>query len=150
MKTIALAALLAATSAHAAGAAEWLHASAPMGQFEGQLRISDQNYVAYGCGIGSRVSFSMEGDQAGPVVVTIDGEPVRFGEIEHQPEYGASVLSFAVELDDKKSELYGFNYLVHSMAEGSEVALVRGEDTIASWTLAGSRDITNCAIFIGQ
>lgn len=150
MKTIALAALLATTISNAAGAAEWVHASAPMGQFEGQLRISDENYIGYGCGLSSSVSFSVEGDQAGPVFVTVDGQPIRHGELEYQPQYGGSILGFRVEHDDKKSELHGFNYLVHAMAEGSELSLVRGDEVIESWTLKGSREITNCAAFIGN
>ena len=150
MKTIALAAALLAATATAGAAAEWLHASAPMGQYEGQLRISDTNNIGYSCTFSSSVSFTVPGDQAGPVVVTVDGNPVRYGELESEPQYGTSSVEFKVENEDPKSALYGYNYLIHSMAEGGEVSLRQGDETLGTWTLAGSRDITNCAVFIDR
>lgn len=148
--TIAIALGIVAATATTGAAAEWHHATAPMGQFEGELRIADDNMISYGCAITSSVSFTIPGQRDGIAEVHVDGNVVRAVDLQPREEFGTTTAGFSVRPDDAKSALYGYNYLIHSMAEGGEVSLRQGDETLGTWTLAGSRKITNCAVFISH
>lgn len=150
MNKISLAAALLIASASTGVAAEWLHASAPMGQYEGQLRVSDDNMVTYGCSISSNVDFVVEGTHSGPATVVVDGKPVVTGEAGPTSDGKSTMVSFRVDHESPKSALHGHNYLIHSLAEGSEVSLVQGDKVLHSWTLKGSSDITNCGVHVSR
>jgi len=116
-----------------------------MGQYEGEIRGKD-DLISYGCGLSSSVSFSFPGHHLGPVDVVVDGTTIRSAEVNPSADGTQTYLRFEAGHDSKTSEKHAFDYLIHAIAEGSEIMIRQDAKTLASWTLKGSSEITNCAI----
>lgn len=140
-----LAAGFVPAAAIAAEATSWSHASAPMGQFEGGLYISENAHIGYNCGAGHAFYLTVPGDHVGPGELRIDGKVLRA--IVLKPASNKKDSSFELQVSDSASreEKDGYNALLSAIEQGEKAQVAKtGAEPFYEFTLKGSRGASIC------
>lgn len=147
MKRLELVLTLAAASCfgHATVAAEWHHAAAPMGQFEGSIALDNGATISYGCaGFFSRVGFTIPGKHSGTGTITVDGNKVV--DVSFGPSYDGKDTSFEfyAKQERGRDSINELNRVIEAIAQGSELTVRQGDEVLQTWSLNGSSRISSC------
>lgn len=140
--------LLLATPALAS--AEWYHASAPGGQYEGGYD-GGEFFINYGCSLSSSVSFIAKGAfvAAGDASISVDGVEIYAGAATYNSSSNTSKVEISVESDYGKALLTEFNNILKSIAAGNEVSWTYPDGTTFTSPLTNSSSISSCQVYTG-
>lgn len=140
---------LALMSAPAA-AQDWMHTSAPMGQYEGGVRVDDGAYgVSYACGPGySNVSLFADGVHvvAGESRVLVDGEEIASGNTVYNSARDTTAFTSEVKTNYGDAQKAAYNAVISAIASGQELTWVTPTDAEFVIPLTGSASIRNCVM----
>lgn len=133
--------------ATAAGDDSWTFAAAPMGQYEGGLRVSDRSGISYACaGFYSAFSITVAGDRLGHAAIHIDGRHFKDIILTASYDQKDSVYELDVKAKSSAAAKQNLNSLIDAVAAGSsmEIRSRDGAEVFESYTLNGSSKAKVC------
>ena len=145
-----LIAALSMASALMAGPAlaEWRHAAAPMGQFEGGISLEgDAHGITYGCADSyGTLDFFAKGIHvsAGESVIRIDGQEVARGNTQYNSRPDLTRFSLNVQRSYGPGGWTQYNAAINALASGTEAVWETPSGAVFAIPLTGSAGIRSC------
>lgn len=145
--TSALAAIIVISTA--AFSQEWHHASAPMGQHEGDITLENGAKIIYGCAASSTIIFSIPIQHAGMASIFVDGADIARLQTEPSSDGKSTLALIDAEFAYSRAQNVAFNQVLLALANGNEVAMrTDAGEVLQSWPLKGSAGIKSCLFHI--
>lgn len=140
--------LLLATPAIAS--AQWYHASAPGGQYEGGFD-GDGFFISYECGLSASLRFSAKGafGLAGEATISVDEKQIYKGTASYDLSLNSTMIEIAVKNDYGDDLLTQFNDILKSVASGNKVTWTYPDGTTFTAPPINSSGISSCQVYIG-
>jgi hypothetical protein len=128
--------------------AEWRHAAAPMGQFEGGVALEgDTAGIGYGCADSyGTLEFYAKGIHvaAGESVIRIDGQEVARGNTQYNSVPDLTRFSLNVQRSYGPGGWTQYNAAINALASGTEAVWETPTGETFSFSLDGSAKIRSC------
>lgn len=139
--------LLFASPAVAELSAQWSHASAPGGQFEGGYTGKGGEFINYSCtSFSAQLSIGANGMHVakGSATLKIDGATLYEGQINYYNVSDISQVDFGLDSNSHDYEKDIYQRVASAIANGREAVLITPTGEQFSYSLEGSKGIRSC------